>query len=375
MSGTVAAVEHAAQAAERAPGEVRSDTLVDVVIPTHGGCPHLGKAIASVVAQTHPAWRLTLVDNSPELPAGRDALALHRHDPRVRYLATGGLSQVDNWNTAFSSGDAPYLAMLHDDDTWDPTFLERRVAALDESDECAFVFSGYREIDAEDRQTAVRPARMAGGLHHPHAFVPVEFADNIIPVSAVLYRRAAIDAVGGAFDPRVAFFDYELWLRLGSRFPVHCLDVVDNGGRVHADSVTNALATADSRRTGHMWREFLDVVEPGLDRDVPGAVPVGLRRRRRSGALLTCALDDLQGGRRRTAARHLRDALRVHPRSLADPRVPVVVLVLLAGRRVLPWVATARHLQHGHQIPAHLSDVRARAQDRWQSRRPSRTAG
>src|SRR3954451_14854035 len=74
------------------------DPLVDIVLPTHGPVPYLGEALASAFAQTYPAWRLTVVDNSPESGGAEGALAPYRSDPRVCYIATGGLNQAENWN-------------------------------------------------------------------------------------------------------------------------------------------------------------------------------------------------------------------------------------------------------------------------------------
>ena len=374
--GTVGPMDRPAASADvaRHP-EAGAPPLVDVVLPTYGGGPHLAKAIASVVAQTYPSWRLTVVDNSPHLPATAEAVAAHAADRRVHRVVTGGLSQAENWNAALGCGTAPYVAMIHDDDTWDPTFLARRVEALESHPRCAFAFSGYRQIDGADRETALRPAPLSGGCHEPRDFVPVLYADNIIAVSAVLYRRAALDAVGPTFHEPARYFDYELWLRLAAHFPVHHVDAVDNGGRVHDQSVTTAHATADERQAGRMWLEFLDVVDPMLDRAAPGLVHEGLRRRRRAGALLTCTLDELQAGRRRQAVRHLRSALRTDPASVLDPRVPVAALLLAAGPRALPVLARARNLQHVRQIPVHVSDLRARGRELRHARRLSQPAG
>src|SRR5215208_6287597 len=121
--------------------EAGTPPLVDVVLPTYGPVPYLGESLDSVLAQTYPAWRLTLIDNSPETGGARAVLDRYGDDPRLRYQATGGLTQAANWTAAFRSGDAPYIAMIHDDDLWEPEFLERRIAALEAHRDCAFVFS------------------------------------------------------------------------------------------------------------------------------------------------------------------------------------------------------------------------------------------
>ena len=354
--------------------------VVDVVVPTYGPTPYLREALSSILAQTHAGWRLTVVDNSPERGEVAGLLAELGDDPRVRYLATGGLGQAANWNAALGSGDAPFVAMLHDDDLWEPTFLATRLQVLAEHPDCAFVFSGYRQIDTAGREIGVRPLRVAPGLLEPRRFVPIQYVANVVPPCALLYRRSAIDALDHPFDPEVPYFDYEFWLRLGSRFPVYAIDTLDYRLRVHEGSVTNALVTAEERRTGRLWLEFLDAVEPFIDHALPGAVSPAARRRRRAGALLTAALDELQAGRRRSAGARLGQALRHRPASALDVRVPTILLLTLVGPRAGRWLARVRQLQHGLQLPAHGRDIYAYLRERWRTRHlhdgspPSRTS-
>jgi hypothetical protein len=285
------------------PGSTEAP-LIDVVIPTYGPVPYLGHALRSVRAQTYAHWRLTVVDNSPE--RGEVAALLAEHlggDPRVRLLATGGLGQAENWNAALRSGDAPYIAMLHDDDEWEDTFLAARVRVLEEHEGCAFVFSGYRQIDTQGVEIGIRPLRVAPGVLEPRTFVPVQYVANVVPPCAILYRRTAIDAMDHAFDPSAPFFDYEFWLRLGSRMPVYALDELDYRLRIHEASVTSALFGSSERHTGQLWLDFLDIVEPAIEEALPGLLSPSVRRRRRASALLTAALDELQVGQRRPAAR------------------------------------------------------------------------
>jgi glycosyltransferase involved in cell wall biosynthesis len=341
--------------------EAGTPPLVDVVLPTYGPVPYLRDALDSVLAQTYPAWRLTLIDNSPETGGARAVLDRYGDDPRLRYQATGGLSQAENWNAAFRSGDAPYIAMIHDDDVWAPEFLERRVAAMEAHPECAFVFSAYREIDSEGRIRAIHAPRVPAGPLPPEQFVPVEFVRNAIPVCSVLYRRSAFAAVGASFDPTAGYIDYDLWLRLAVRYPVYSLHEWDNDSRVHDGSVTTAFQ--ESRRNGELWLRLVDHAEAtlaGADREL---VPTRLRRRRRSAAILSVAADDLQAGDRKQALAGLRRGLRLYPRAVIDARVPFLLVGLATGRLGGKLIAGARAAKLRWDIPTHDHDVKRRLDD------------
>jgi glycosyltransferase involved in cell wall biosynthesis len=335
--------------------------LVDIVLPTYGPVPYLEEALACVFAQTYANWRLTLVDNSPETGGARVVLAPHEGDPRVHYLATGGLNQAENWTAAFASGDAPYVAMLHDDDLWDPEFVARRVEGLEAHPGCAFAFSAYREIDESGALIALHAPRARPGVLAPEEFVPQEYVRNAVAVQTVMYRRSAYEAVGGRFRAGTGYIDYDLWLRLAVRFPVLSLHVQDCALRSHGESVTAAFAR--SKRNGDIWLEFVDAADATVDAADATLVPRPVRNRRRAAALVSIAGDDLEAGEATSARRRIREAVRLYPRVALDPRVPVLVALLLAGERSRRAVAALRDLKARWSIPVHAHDLKRRLDD------------
>jgi glycosyltransferase involved in cell wall biosynthesis len=338
-----------------------AEPLVDIVLPTHGPVPFLAEALDSAFAQTYPRWRLTLVDNSPESGAARGVLGPREDDPRVRYVATGGLDQAANWTAAFKAGAAPYVAMLHDDDVWDPEFVARRVEGLEAHPDCAFAFSAYREIDEDGGLIALHAPRVPAGVLRPEAFIPVEYVRNAVPVTSVMYRRSAFEAVGGSFRPGTGYIDYDLWMRLAARYPVLSLHEQDCALRSHGGSVSTAFA--ESRRNGELWLQFLDSADATIDRERPDLVPPRVRRRRRSAVLVSMAGDELLRENRGEAKRLLRDALRLHPPTLLDPRVPVLAALLATGPRASRYVSAARAVKVRWNIPMNRHELKRRLAD------------
>jgi glycosyltransferase involved in cell wall biosynthesis len=334
---------------------------VDIVIPTSGPVPYLEEALKSALAQTYQNTTVTVVDNSPESGGARSIVARYESDPRLRYLATGGLSQGENWTAAFRSGTAPYIGMLHDDDLWDPDFIERRVNALEAHPACAFVFSAYREIDETGRVSAVRASRIEAGVHQPETFVPRQFEQNVVPVATVLYRRAPFEAVGGVFHPAAGYLELELFIRIAVQYPVLSLDVHDCSMRVHDGSVTTT-AWVNSFK-GEMRLGYFDYAERAIDAARPDLVPHQMRRRRRAAATLTIAVDELQAGRAANARRLLRQAVRLHPPIVLDPRVALLALLVLVGPRAAGVVYRARRVERRWNIPIHPREAKRRADD------------
>jgi glycosyltransferase involved in cell wall biosynthesis len=298
-------------------------------MPTRGEAPYIGEAINSVRAQTYPDWTLIVSENGPGGGELKERLAPYLADERVRYSATGSdLGAAQNHTRLLRAGDAPYIAILHDDDRWDPGFLERRVDFLERHPECGFVFSGNREIDEASQESARSELVLTEGIHQPAEFVPLMLRHNLVGIPTVLVRRSAYEAVGAEFSEDTIAFDYEMWLRLALRFPVGYLAVRDADYRVHRQQVTMTV-----RRRGEEQVRLFEHVGALLDAS-PGIVsdrkPL---RRRLAGAHLSAALDALQDENRRPVHRHLRTALRISPAAALDPRAPTALLGLAVGRR------------------------------------------
>jgi len=103
---------------------MESNPFVSVVMPTHNRADLVGRAIKSVLAQTHPDFELIVVDDGSRDDT-RGAVARHQ-DPRVRYVRnekpTGPAGARNAGIRAAGSG--AFLAFLDDDDEWLPRKLE-----------------------------------------------------------------------------------------------------------------------------------------------------------------------------------------------------------------------------------------------------------
>jgi glycosyltransferase involved in cell wall biosynthesis len=290
------------------------DHLVDVGIPTFGEPTFLAEAIESVLGQTLTEWRLTISENGPESPAVAAAVEPFLSDPRVRFVSTGSnLGAARNWSRLIQTGQAPYVAILNDDDMWGPGFLARRVAFLAEHPGCGFVFSPTDNIDETGAVIYRHDFDLREGVQPRGPFLRAIYLDQFASSQNTVVRRAAYEAVGAEFDPNILFFDYEMLFRLAVRFDVGLLSEADAQWRVYASQITQR----ERRNIGHHRLEFLDAVETYLPPDVPRL----MRRRARYIAYIRSGLGAYASGERRRSAGAFLNALRVHPLGPLDPRV------------------------------------------------------
>ena len=320
--------------------------LVDVGIPTAGQRKFVHEAIASVRAQTFTDWRLILSVNQS---GGREDLTAYAEDERIEIRPTGAaLTVYGNKNAIIRASTAPYLAFLDDDDLWDPGFLERRVQVLDSNPECAFVFSTLIEMNADGVEIG-RGFEPFGppGIYPPETMMPDLLGHPserriYTAMLTTLMRRSSLDAVGPVFDESLPIIaDYELWIRLASRYSVGYLHSWDAYYRRHPGQDTH------STRLGGEFLDVLDRVDSMLVGELGHLRPEkGEIDRQRALWLMTLALEAAERGERRAAASMLAGVARRSPRCLLDRRVPAIAAGVVLGRAAGPLISIARSYSH-----------------------------
>jgi glycosyltransferase involved in cell wall biosynthesis len=212
-----------------------------VIVPTHNRADVLGRAVASVLAQSLPDLELIVVDDgstdrTAEVLAGFD-------DPRLTGMRqeNKGVSSARNLGIAASRGR--YIALLDSDDYWLQEKLERQVRFMAES---GFEICQTDEIWVRDG-VRVNPrfkhAKPAGW------FLEKSLELCLISPSCVMFSRRLWDELG-PFDERLpACEDYSLWLRVGARHPVGLVPealTVKTGG--HSDQLSRRIIGLDLYR-------------------------------------------------------------------------------------------------------------------------------
>ncbi len=122
--------------------------LVTVIMPAYERPEMITVAIGSALRQTMTDFVLAIGDNSTS-----DAVELavaKFDDPRIVYKRNRPASDAQtNWVDLAKSAGTPYLASLHDDDVWEPDFLEKMMIILERNPEVALAFCDYWIIDSD----------------------------------------------------------------------------------------------------------------------------------------------------------------------------------------------------------------------------------
>jgi glycosyltransferase involved in cell wall biosynthesis len=192
-----------------------SEPLVSVIMPTYNRPEYLREAIQSAVRQNYSNMEILVRDNASTDETRQTVLSFS--DARIRYHRhPENVGPTENVIGGCREARGQYIAHLHDDDVWEPDFLEKLVPPLEQNSGAAIAFCDHYIIDA---QGAIDPARthrntvrwkrhaLRPGLHSP--LQRIALLDKSIPLSmGALMRRAAIDWNDVPNLPSC----YDLWL-------------------------------------------------------------------------------------------------------------------------------------------------------------------
>jgi GT2 family glycosyltransferase len=189
-------------------GQIIAVPKVSVITPTYNAAATIGRAIATVQAQTFTDWEHIIIDDG-STDDTRAAVAAAR-DSRLQYLyqPNQGPGAARNHGVRVSQGE--YVIFLDADDWWSPECLELLVSALKEkaqSPAAAWGDWAFVDIRGTTRNVQYRMPR------DEHPLVTLLFRPPFI-MHSILLDRAAWNLVGG-FDQSLAVAeDWDLWLGL-----------------------------------------------------------------------------------------------------------------------------------------------------------------
>jgi glycosyltransferase involved in cell wall biosynthesis len=280
---------------------------VAVVIPCFNQAHYLAEAIESVLAQTLPPEEVVVVDDGSE-DNSHEVAGRYEKVTRVRQR-NRGVAAARNAGLEASRGER--IVFLDADDRLLPNALEVGATALDRRPQVAFVSGFSRDIGDDGR---VLPGKRQPLVTQDHYLRLLQDC-FIWSGSSIVYRRSALQAVGGFDESLGAGDDYDLYLRLARRFPVFCHETVVTEYRRHGTNTTRDPALVlDSEL--EVLRRQRSQVRDGRERE---ARRRGMRRTRREHgrALAERIAEDWTRRRRRRALYGIGTMLRRDPQGVA----------------------------------------------------------
>jgi glycosyltransferase involved in cell wall biosynthesis len=221
-------------------------TEVSIIIPTYNRAEKVLRAINTAFDQTISDFELIVIDDGSEdgtidvLTKFADRINIIRHEKNL------GVSAARN--SGIRSSQSPFIAFLDSDDYWLPQKLETQLQFFKENPEA--VLCQTEEIWVRN---GVRVNPWNKHLKPSGYIFEQSLKLCLVSPSAVMIRRGIFNEVGLFDEDFPVCEDYDLWLRIGCRYPMYLINkymLVKEGG--HSDQLSSARKGMDRYRIKSM---------------------------------------------------------------------------------------------------------------------------
>lgn len=272
--------------------------LVSVVCACYNMGRYVREAVDSVLAQDWPAVEVIVVDDgsTDETPA---ALAAYADDPRVVIIRQANAGQTAAKNAGLRAARGEYVGFCDADNAWLPGKLARQVPLLRANPRVGVVYGDVALIDGEGRPLPTPPVKRYGGRITGRLL-----EDNFVTFNTTLLPRRVVAEFGGFDESLRMAIDYDLWLRVSTRYEFLYLPEPLVRYRIWGGQM--------SHRTEERFASFVRLLERFLATH-PGAVTAAEVRRGWAHTYVSRALWRARNGQPREAWRDFGRALRRRP--------------------------------------------------------------
>ncbi len=198
---------------------------ISVIIPTYNRAHTLPRALESVLAQTLPPVEIIVI-NDGSTDDTKNVLANY---PGLIFVDKKNVGVSAARNRGIEKAQGKWIAFLDSDDEWLPNKLEKQWTAICDNDKL-ICHTDEIWIRNGKRVNPMKKHQKFGGFIYEKC-LPL----CVISPSSVMIHKSVFDDIGVFDESLEVCEDYDLWLRICSKYPVLFLDellIVKYGGHV-----------------------------------------------------------------------------------------------------------------------------------------------
>lgn len=214
---------------------------VSVIVNLYNGKTTLAEAIDSVLAQSFADWELIVWD---DCSTDEGASILERyHDDRIHYFRSAAQVSLGRARQhAIKMAQGEWIAFLDQDDLWLPNKLRCQLALARERPDAALIYGRTVRFYPDGTERDYDQAHEYSNLPEGDIFAELFANSCFIAMSSAMFRRSAIDAIGGVADSIAIIPDYYLYTVVARRFPAAAVQEVVCRYRMHDANTSQTTA-------------------------------------------------------------------------------------------------------------------------------------
>lgn len=236
---------------------------VSIIVPSYNHARYVKPCVEGVLIQSFQDWELIVVDDGSK----DESVELWRSykDPRIQvHVNPQNMGTYPTQNRAVELSQADLVAVLNDDDIWEPEKLEKQVAMLKAQPDAPLCYTLGWLADDDGKLDKVNDHHKDWPQEERHDVFPYLLEVNRILASSVVFRRQH-----AYFEPSLKYSgDWYALLRASYLGPVACVPERLSHWRIHAEGahfISFGVYSEDLRFREAMWRHSADWLASGRD--------------------------------------------------------------------------------------------------------------
>lgn len=209
---------------------------VSVIIPTYNRARFIKEALDSAIKQTYKDIEIIVVDDG-SIDDTKDILSqyIKKYPDRVMYFyqKNKGVSYARNLGIRKARGE--YIAFLDSDDIWLQNKLEEQIREIKKNIEYGLVCSYVEMIDESGAEIfKILPGSYGSNIKDV-------FLNDIIITPTVLTKKSCLLEVGGFNEQLIVGEDYDLWLRIVTKYKFFMIPEILARVRRHKNRLSESV--------------------------------------------------------------------------------------------------------------------------------------
>lgn len=291
--------------------------LVSIITPSLNQGRFIEETILSVKNQTYPRVEHIIMDGG-STDGTLDILKKYSHS--LIWISEPDKGQSDAINKGWRMSKGDILAYLNSDDTYMPWAVETAVKFLVEHPDVGMMYGDAEftnesgEVTQHYRVTEFDLRRMLCSYNH-------------VPQPSVFFSRKILESVGYLDENLHLAMDLDYWIRISLKFKIRHIAQTLATMRMHPEAKFVARYHEALSEYLHILKKFYS--NPELPTEIQA-----FQRRAYSSVHLRASVDYLSAKKRREAAEHLIQAIRLYPKCLSDLGVVTHCVRLVLGEGI-----------------------------------------
>ena len=269
--------------------------LISILTPSYNSAKYIEETIQSVINQTYLFVEHIIQDGNS---TDGTKIILEKYSHYTDWLSEPDSGEADGLNRAVQRARGDIFLVLNADDVLLPDSCSWAVRQFKENPEVAVIYGNQYMINSKGEILYERIASQ-------YNFIKELCVENVIPAQTAFIQRKYFEKAGLYIDASLPVIpDYEIWMRIGLKFPMLYIPAFICKYRVHDEQQTSQIRKIEETRVRIMDRVFNNKEFADLQK---------YRERAYAGNLHWAAVEYFKSGNKKTALPKLLRSYELNP--------------------------------------------------------------